>query len=103
MGNLYRDQRDVRLAILCRYNWRYVFIGLVFDNQVHLFSHQDIRVALSDLGIIPVVERHQLDPVIRRRTLQAYGYLLRKLIIGSLRRISQPEELLPDGSNAGPI
>ena len=94
MRHFDRDERDVGLAILGRHNRRDVLVGLELNHEIDFFAHQDIRVPLRDLRVVPVVHRDQLDPFLRRGALQAGRDLLRELIIGALRRVAEPERLL---------
>ena len=56
-----RDQRDVRFAVLGRDDRRDVLVGLELDDQIDLFAHEDVGVALRDLRVVAVVDRDELD------------------------------------------
>ena len=73
MGDLDRDQGDVRLAVLRRDNRRHLFVGLELDDEIDLLTHEHVGVALRDLRVVAVVDANELDPFGRRRALQPAG------------------------------
>ena len=94
MGNLDRDERDVRFAVLGGDDRRHVLVGLELDHQIDLLAHEDVGVALRDLGAVAVVDRDELDALCGGGALQAVGDFLRELVVGALRRVAQPIGLL---------
>ena len=51
MWNLERDQRDVGFAVLGGDDRRDVFVGLKLDDEIDLFPHQHVGVALAILPL----------------------------------------------------
>ena len=56
MGHFDRDERDAGLAVLRRDDRRDVLVGLELDDEVDLLAHEDVGVALRDLGVVAVVD-----------------------------------------------
>ena len=94
MRHLDRDERNVRLAVLGADNRRDVLVGLELDDEVDLFSNQNVGVALGDFRVVPVVERDQFDALRGGGALEAERHLLRERVVRSLRGIAKPVEFL---------
>ena len=85
------DQRNPRLAVLRRDDRRDVLVGLELDHEVHLLAHEDVGVALRDLGVVAVVHADQLEPLRRGGALQSGRDFLGELVVGPLRRVAETE------------
>src|SRR5256886_14503427 len=94
MRNIYRDHGNAGFAILCGDDWGDGFVRLELDCQIDLLAHKQVRVALSDFGVIPIIERNEFNTFSLSRPLQAAGDLARKLIIGALGSVAQTAEPL---------
>ena len=88
--HLDRDERDVRFAVLGGDDRGDVLVGLELDDEVHFLAHEDVGVALRDLGAVAVVDADELDALGRRGPLQAGRDLLRELVVGALRGVAKP-------------
>ena len=62
MRYLDRNQGDIGFPVLRRDDGRDLLVGLEFDHQVDFLAHQHIRVALRDLGVVPVVHEMSSTP-----------------------------------------
>ena len=89
-----RDERNARVAVLRRDDRRDVLVGLELDDEIDFLAHQDVGVALRDLGVVAVVDADELDALRRRGALEAGRDLLRELVVGALRRVAEPERAL---------
>ena len=87
MGNVDRDQRDARFEILRRNGRRDRFVGLKFDDEVDLFLDQVLRVSKRHLGLIPVVDDDELEPLAFSGAKQPGVHLTGKRAVLPLGRI----------------
>ncbi|MGH9581588.1 MAG: DUF1905 domain-containing protein, partial [Bryobacteraceae bacterium] len=48
-----------------------ILVGLKFDHQIDILPNEQVRIVLSDLGVVAIIERDEFDAFGRRRALQA--------------------------------
>ncbi len=103
MRHFDRNERDVRFPVLGGDDRGDVLVGLELDDEVHFLAHQDIGVALRDLGAVAVVDANELDTLGGGGPLHAGRDLLGELVVGALRGVAKPIGALLEGTQVRAI